>query len=483
MSTRIRFAASLLAWACAAVANAQGVCVLADSELTCRQKVEQIVNAELTAGAEAAMKTAVAEGLAATNTGEARAASPDVASTFNDFFTTLKVAASQSSEDDSNEALGFELSRCMRERIEVSRLQCQARLRVGGAEIYEPLRQALSEARAAELENGLERSDSITFGVFLNLVGQRWGRVPRFGDEPLFDAIWTSVTEGTAASTAAANAATNAYEDVVDEIVDVIPTFGPETTFQSIAEADADLAARALALREAAYRAEYQSMDDLRRKLVAADYFKLVELVNNQPQLSFGAEYTQRDDVAGPEEWRAKLVWEKGFVNVNSARAYVQSRTGTAGDSAAVVGALNDYLNDPATARRLENGDRLALSIELIERKAYEIDLITDQVTLRRDAEDSIVAAFSYGYYLDFDDLGKPKSRLDIKAAYEDVSTDAARQDRGTLSVTFSQLVLGKTLLAVSLIYGTKPEYRGDVDEELSARLGFNYKWGKSGAL
>jgi hypothetical protein len=32
--------------------------------------------------------------------------------------------------------------------------------------------------------------------------------------------------------------------------------------------------------------------------------------------------------------------------------------------------------------------------------------------------------------------------------------------------------------VALSLVYATKPEFRGEVDEEISARLGFNYKWG-----
>lgn len=464
-------------------AGAQTSCEIDDSEATCQEKVETAVNAALLKGAAAEAKAHTADGLEESNTGVAPSAGADSAATFADFFTTLKAAADQTSADGETEALGFEFSRCLRERIEESPLQCQVRIRLGGAELYEPLRQALPEARADEIEGSIERNDSITAGIFLNLIGQNWGRVPRFGDEPLFDAIWTSVAAGTASSTEAANAATTAYEDVVDEIVEAMPMFTSTTTFEDVADATSDdLAQRALALREAAYRAEYQSMDDLRQKLAAANYFDLVDLVNNQPQLNFGVEYTQRDELAGPEEWRAKLVWEKGFVNVNTARAAVYATPG-ADDADVAVQRLQEYLAEPAVARRLSNGDRLALSIEIVERKAYAIDLVTDLVSLRNDSESSVVAAFSYGYYVDFDDTGKPRSRLDIKAAYEDVSTDASRQDRGTVSATFSQLVLGKTLLAVSLVYGTKPEFRGSVDEELSARLGFNYKWGKSGAL
>jgi hypothetical protein len=42
----------------------------------------------------------------------------------------------------------------------------------------------------------------------------------------------------------------------------------------------------------------------------------------------------------------------------------------------------------------------------------------------------------------------------------------------------------GSTLeTPLSVVYATKPEFFGEVDKELSARLGFNYKLSKLGAL
>lgn len=43
-------------------------------------------------------------------------------------------------------------------------------------------------------------------------------------------------------------------------------------------------------------------------------------------------------------------------------------------------------------------------------------------------------------------------------------------------SATLSQGTVSGLTLSASLVWANKPEFRGDVDEELSANIGFNYK-------
>ena len=50
------------------------------------------------------------------------------------------------------------------------------------------------------------------------------------------------------------------------------------------------------------------------------------------------------------------------------------------------------------------------------------------------------------------------------------------RQDRWVSTLTLSQRVSEEASLAVSLIYANKPEFRGMVDEELSARAGLKFE-------
>ena len=186
-----------------------------------------------------------------------------------------------------------------------------------------------------------------------------------------------------------------------------------------------------------------------------------------------------RDPLAGPDEWRAKLVYERGFVNVNSVRNLCSAKS-AAPDR---VSCFTSYLDAPSTQKRLEGGDRVALSAEFLRRKKYSISLPADAINLAEKSYKSLIGSLAYGFYTAFDDKGDAQSRLDVKANYEDVSSDPQRQDGERSVTTFSQRVIGGTILSLSLVYATKPEFRGEVDEELSARLGFNYKWGKLGAL
>jgi hypothetical protein len=483
-------------------------CSVQDSETSCKEKVLGEFGGAVpaaTPAAEAGAKEALlefGEKLAAKNTGGFGTVSPETATSFSDFFTLLKAAADSGSTDDKeDEALAFELSRCMRDvpgpygesdtpvppdSHSDSRLQCQLRLRVGSAQLYEPVRNALAEgvreARSKELENGLKLGDMLTAGVFFNIVGDHWGRVPRFATEPLFADIWNVVFAEVSPFDAASREIDEKYEDLRDQLTQTFPGFNAETVF-SEAGVSPELAKQAIKAREESWRAEFQSMDTVRSILHRARYLDLVDLVNNQPQLSFGVEYTQRDNLAGPDEWRAKLVYERGMVNVNTARAFTQSsrcRSSPveARDAAARVTCFSEYLEDPRTQQRLKGGDRLALSLEAVRRRKYRLALPDDALDLNQDAFNSYIGSAAYGFYVSLDGSGDANSRMDLKASYEDVSSDPARQNRGLLVATFTQRVFQKQLVALSLVYATKPEFRGDVDEELSARLGFNYRWG-----
>ena len=148
---------------------------------------------------------AVADGLAKKVTGAALATGSDAATSFSDFFTTLKAALdSGSTEHGDDESIGFEISRCLRDEVPpgavrenpdpahaATKLQCQIRVRAGGAKLYEPIKQALPadvrEERTKALEDGLDFGDPLTAGAFFNLAGPSWGRVPQFATEEMFD--------------------------------------------------------------------------------------------------------------------------------------------------------------------------------------------------------------------------------------------------------------------------------------------------------
>ena len=472
-------------------------CLPTDTPKACKDKLQAEANETIAGrfGAKRAQTAIVADGLAKKVTGAALATGSDAATSFSDFFTTLKAALdSGSTEHGDDESVGFEISRCLREEVPTSavredahpdqagtKLQCQLRVRVGGASLYDPIKQALAadvrDQRTKALESGLEFGDAITAGVFFNLAGPSWGRVPQFATEQMFNDIWEVAQAKVATRHADAVTLRNEYSSILEAAeAESKKEFQDSDTFAMLGPARAE---QALHAYELATRAELNVLDNLGTELVANRYFDLVDLVNNQPQLNFGVEYMDRDPLAGANEWRAKLVYEYGFVNVNSARN--QCRGGPSPQ--ARVACFTSYLDAPSTQKRLKGGDRLALSAEFVQRKKYSNALPSDAVTLAEDSYKSVIGSLSYGFYSSFDDEGNAQSRLDVKANYEDVSNDPKRRDRGTLVGTFSQRVMDDFIVSLSLVYATKPEFRGEVDKELSGRLGFNYKWGRLGAL
>jgi hypothetical protein len=44
------------------------------------------------------------------------------------------------------------------------------------------------------------------------------------------------------------------------------------------------------------------------------------------------------------------------------------------------------------------------------------------------------------------------------------------------ITLTFSQKVVDDMVLSLGVVYANKPEFRGDVDKELSACAGLSYK-------
>lgn len=76
--------------------------------------------------------------------------------------------------------------------------------------------------------------------------------------------------------------------------------------------------------------------------------------------------------------------------------------------------------------------------------------------------------------------------RWELKASYEDLSDDPARQDRFVGSRSWVEKLspelvplVGGSELVVSLVYANKPELRGDVDEEFGTRAGRKWSLGK----
>lgn len=69
--------------------------------------------------------------------------------------------------------------------------------------------------------------------------------------------------------------------------------------------------------------------------------------------------------------------------------------------------------------------------------------------------------------------------RFDLEAKHEDVSGDPMKNDRTIAAATLTQNLIDGNVLSFGVVFASKPEYLGEVDKELSARVGLKYKLNK----
>ncbi len=254
-------------------------------------------------------------------------------------------------------------------------------------------------------------------------------------------------------------ASTQAFLALADKL-----DFGPKTP---VAQASAGLTS-AVAENAIALAEDHARFDAALRE---GGYFRLAELIANQPQVHFEVAYRDRQETVGPDEVRLKATYEHGFGNINGLLRYEDCAGGI--DKACYVG----YLDEVGDS--IDEANRVSFSLEYAKASEVDYTLPADDFTFTLDEGEKLTGSLVYGRNLTRDDKGKETSRLDLEAKYEDVTGDPKRNSRFVTTATYSMGISGGNTLAFDLVYANKPEYLGEVDEELSARVGLRFKLDK----
>ena len=204
---------------------------------------------------------------------------------------------------------------------------------------------------------------------------------------------------------------------------------------------------------------------------------KLADLLNNQPQLNASATYHVRQGLDGPDEISLMASYEIGGPNVKSLMEQCAMLGQSTSDGAAAIAGATCYKsylqNHPTTT----SGNRLALSLEYSDHRAFHANLPADGIVdFTAPAGHSFIASATLGRYLDFNVLGDTSSRIDFKASYENVGGDPMRKDRGIASLTYSNSVLTSVGVALGISYANHAQYLAQGDHELSAHFSLSYK-------
>jgi hypothetical protein len=207
----------------------------------------------------------------------------------------------------------------------------------------------------------------------------------------------------------------------------------------------------------------------------ASGFDALPDLVNNQPQLELSYVVRQRNELVGPDEQMGKLTWEHGMgKNMNGLRAHC-SATPT-------LDCIESYTGGAATAEELQQGQRIALSVEYSRSDLLKVPLPLDNKVFELKEVQKWTGSFTYGRYLGKQpEEGGPKdaaqrSHLDFEAKYDDVSGDPMMQARLVLTATVTRKMTDETSAALTFVWANRPEFRGAVDKALSARAGLRLK-------
>jgi hypothetical protein len=234
---------------------------------------------------------------------------------------------------------------------------------------------------------------------------------------------------------------------------------------QHIAEAGQEVTARQRALVELAEQQRFFELDDL---------------INNQPQVLASAICRRRADLVGPDDLAARFSYEIGFANVNGLRRHCGGR-----ESEVDAGCLKSYLDKFGPT--LESSPRLTVTAEYSQSDAYDVALPADALSptpfaFHLDRVSKGTGRLVYGRYLRADPSGAQTTRMDVEATYELASGDPLRNNRFLATVTFTQKLVGDMSASLTAVYANRPEFRGAVDKELSARFGLKYKLDRSPA-
>jgi hypothetical protein len=206
--------------------------------------------------------------------------------------------------------------------------------------------------------------------------------------------------------------------------------------------------------------------------LTADHFFDLADLIDGEPHFTVEAAFRRRVDAVGQDVRSASLRYEIGNVSYRDFKSWAKKQGKDLGTASA-----QDYLEARQASAALP---KFSLSADYSSSPELRIPLAAGVPDFVASDASKISVAARGGLYFG----GGRDRRLELEATYDDVSDDPARQDRliGKLSWVEKMDGMLATLagsdLVVTLVYASKPEFRGDVDQDLGVRFGLKWSLG-----
>jgi hypothetical protein len=374
----------------------------------------------------------------------------------NDFLPLLRVLLNNGDEPNGDGKIGIEWSDPLKFG---EKFPNKVGVSLQKPDVYEPLAEALQAASLDDelsgLKDDVDERDDVSLSLSFGVANRRFGRDPRLHQDLTQKLLAQADARDPGAATLLNDLAKFEREHHIDATEENVPFCKRPLAVQD----------EYIGFVSKLIVAERDSLKALNTRLEKAGFSGLMELIGNQPQISFTASYRSRDEAAGPDEFKASFSFEQGLKNVNDLRSTCSTLD---------FGCFTRFIG--TDAEKIRNARRVSFTADYTKLSRLEFVLPAPGFSYLAEASERLTANLTLSGYIGKEMSDNRRSRYDLTASYEDFSDDPARQDRGIARVTVTYPLSPGFFLSLGAVYATKPEFRGDVDEEISARAGFLYK-------
>lgn len=352
-----------------------------------------------------------------------------------------------------------------------------ATIMVHEPEVYEPFKELTPEnvrtALADSLKKDFHDDSDMELELSWNLETERFGRRLTDSKTDLIDGIFSEISKEVTDFGATFSALDNALRPISKQVTGTVE-WG-DKKFKDFGNRRDEVKS----LIDNFIKTYKPFLEALKEEQKAHKTDLLGKLVQNQPQLHVTFTYRKRDPFVGPDEWALKGTYEWTRTNLNTWVKY--SKRNLKKNSNSHLATWDAFYN--GKLKNLDHTARMAINLDYtnikeVDLQVAEFEGLEEPVHLQQEEIERLKATFSYSKPIRIKE-GKVQSRFEIAASYEDYSDDEKLNDRGIVSLTYSQKLTETVTLPLVIRYANHHKYLKDVTDEWSTHFGISYKLDK----
>lgn len=335
-------------------------------------------------------------------------------------------------------------------------------------QLFDELRSKLPEDKRDSIEKSLigakKDAEHVTLNVSYNItsatLGRNFSRHMRLYNDLVFQAASMATVTGASERAALERRlveALNGHNRDQTAWVQI-----PEATRAAIQSVLIDMV-----------RSEMKLVATFSKSLTDAGLDVFGQLINNMPQLSVTASQTWRDDLFGPNVLSGRITLERGLSNSLKDFFDVLGRSRCGSDRANCLREYTDFVKAGDTKANLKASSRLSLFAEVSAQEAYHYVSPAVGLDVLLEAGRAVSLGADLGRLVGVSDTGVADGRVDVSYRWE-WRENAPEETRHVFSATITKKV-GELSIPFGVVYASQPKFLTGVDQGLTANVGIKF--------